>query len=160
MENNRFLRAFKEEHKVILNELLELRKVVNNRDNEAAAKLVEDLDRIMGPHFKVEEEALYPMLREYFGDENVEKLIEEHDIATSAMIEFKNNIGNKGYLEEHARDTLKHLQGFFMHVTSCDGLSIIIDRFSDEQKQELETRLDEVWENPEPLTSWRTASGH
>jgi len=158
MSYNRFLEAFKEEHKVILNDLLSLRSAINNNDNIKAGELVEKLDEIMGPHFKVEEEALYPMLGEYFGDENISRLLREHDIATKAMNEFKEHIADDSYIKEHAPETLKKLQEFFMHVTSCDGLSIIIEKFSDSQKQELDSELDKVWENPEPLTKWRKVS--
>jgi hypothetical protein len=155
MECSNFLGAFKEDHKIILNNLLSLKDAVKRKDTKNAASLVVFLDDIMGPHFRVEEEALYPMLTEYFGEDNVERLLEEHTLATDAMNEFKHNIGSERYMVEHGEDTLKKLQGFFLHVTSCDGLSIIIEKFSDDQKKNLDAHLAKVREEGIPLTVWK-----
>ncbi|HVY55760.1 MAG TPA: hemerythrin domain-containing protein [Thermodesulfobacteriota bacterium] len=155
MEYTNFLDAFKEEHKIILNNLLSLKDAVKRKDTGDAEKLVRFLDDIMGPHFRVEEEALYPMLTEYFGEDNVERLLEEHTMATDAMNDFKNNIGSEQYMREHGEDTLKKLQGFFLHVTSCDGLSIIIEKFSDDQKKNLDAHLMKVRDEAVPLTVWK-----
>lgn len=155
MEHNNFLEAFKEEHKIIFNNLLSLKDAVERKDTEDAENLVRFLDEIMGPHFRVEEEALYPMLAEYFGEDSVEHLLEEHTMATEAMNEFKHNIGNKQYMVERGEDTLKKLQGFFLHVTSRGGLSIIIEKFSDRQKRNLAAHLTKVRDEAIPLTVWK-----
>ncbi len=155
MEHSNFLEAFKEDHKIILDKLLNLKDAVKRKETKDAENLVKFLDNIMGPHFRVEEEALYPMLTEYFGEDNVERLLEEHTMATEAMNEFKHNIGSEQYMREHGEDTLKKLQGFFLHVTSCDGLSIIIEKFSDDQKNNLDAHLTKVRDEAIPLTVWK-----
>jgi hemerythrin-like domain-containing protein len=155
MQHSNFLEVFKEEHKVILDNLLNLKEAVKRKDSKNAEILVKFLDNIIGPHFRVEEEALYPMLTEYFGEDNVERLLEEHTMATEAMNEFKHNIGSDQYMREHGEDTLKKLQGFFLHVTSCDGLSIIIEKFSDDQKKKLDAHLSKVRGEAIPLTVWK-----
>lgn len=153
-----FLQAFKEEHKAILDHLLMLRGAIRHGDSSEARRIVNSLDVIMGPHFRVEEEALYPMLKEYFGEEKVQRLLEEHSVATEAMNEFKQNIGNETYVKEHGEVVLKKLQGFFMHVTSCDGLSIIIEKFPEDQKRKLAFHLAKVRAEAIPLTLWKRMS--
>ncbi len=42
-----------------------------------------------------------------------------------------------------------------MHVTSCDGLGIIVERFSKRQQAELGGVIDRVHATPRTLTEWR-----
>jgi len=92
------------------------------------------------------------MLVDYLGEENMRNMLEEHAGAVNAMHQFKQHIGDQAWLEDHAPEVLKGLQGSFMHVTGCDGLSIIIERFSDTQKVELDEHLERVQANPQRLT--------
>lgn len=155
----KFIKTFKQEHQTILDGLLDLRRAVRQADAARAQELVRELDQVMGPHFRVEEEALYPMLTDYLGAENVRNLLDEHKGAVAAMHLFKQHIGDPAWLQARGPEALKTLEGFFMHVTSCDGLSIIIERFSDVQKVELAEHLDRVLAASLPLTVWRpTAS--
>jgi hypothetical protein len=155
----KFLETFKQEHQTILDGLLDLRGAIRQRDAARAQELVRALDQVMGPHFRVEEEALYPMLTDYLGTENVRNLLDEHRGAIAAMHLFKQHMGDPAWLQAQGPEALKMLEGFFMHVTSCDGLSIIIERFSDTQKIELAEHLDRVQAEPLPLTEWRPATG-
>lgn len=151
----RFLRVFKQEHQDILDGLLNLREAIRAGDAGRAHELVEELDGLMGPHFRVEEEALYPMLESYLGRENVEGLLAEHEGAVAAMREMKSNVGEPVWLGENGQRVLQGLEGFFMHVTACDGLSIIVERFPDDQKLGLADALDRVQAEALPLTEWR-----
>ena len=153
----KFLKAFKHEHQEILNRLIELREAMGNGDVAAARRLVGELDSILGPHFRVEEEALYPMLSPWLGEQNVKNLLEEHRGAVAAVHELKRNVGDPEWLRANGAKVLGYLNGFFMHVTACDGLSIIVERFTDEQKQALGEALDRVWAEALPLTVWRPA---
>jgi hemerythrin HHE cation binding domain-containing protein len=127
-------------------------------DSSEARRIVNFLDVIMGPHFRVEEEALYPKLKEYFGEENVKRLLEEHSVTTETMNEFKQSIGDETYVKEDGEDVLKKLKGFFMHLTSCDGLSIIIEKFPENQKRKLAFHLAKVRAEAILLTLWRRIS--
>ncbi|MEM3655363.1 MAG: hemerythrin domain-containing protein [Thermoprotei archaeon] len=155
----KFLKTFKQEHQVILDNLLKLRGAVQAGDSAEAERLVNTLDDVMGPHFKIEEVSLYPMLKDYLGEENVRKLLKEHAGAVEAMHALKKNAGKTDWLKANGKDVMKTMQGMFMHVTSCDGLSIIIERFPQSKKLELAAKLDEVYAKKEPLTVWRKTPG-
>ncbi len=154
----KFIKAFKQEHQRILDGLLALREAIRKIDTKQASEIVERLDSIMGPHFRVEEEALYPMLTEYLGQENIQNLLSEHQEAVEVLYNFKKYIGDEAWLSAHREEVLKKLVGLFMHVTSCDGLSIIIERFSDRQKTKLADYLDHVRTQSQPLTQWKMIS--
>lgn len=151
----KFLRVFKQEHQTILDRLLDLREAVRESDPTRARELVEVLDDVMGPHFRVEEEALYPMLKPHLGERNVSGLFEEHVGAVAAMHQLKSNVGDPRWLEENGETVLGELEGFFMHVAACDGLSIIVERFREDQKLDLAGALDRVQAENLPLTRWR-----
>jgi hemerythrin-like domain-containing protein len=156
----KFIKAFKQEHQQILDGLLVLRSAIQKIDIKQASEIVEKLDNIMGPHFRVEEDALYPMLTEYLGQENVNNLLNEHRGAVEVLHSFKKYIGDEAWLSTHREEALKKLEGFFMHVTGCDGLSIIIERFSDQQKAKLADYLDYVHTQPQSLTQWKAISDY
>jgi hypothetical protein len=149
-QEEKFLRAFKQEHQVILDLLLELRRLV--KEGKQCSGTVKKLDEVMGPHFQVEEEALYPMLKDYVGEEGVRKLLKEHEGAYEAMHLLAANAGDAIWVKNNGEKVVSIMHGMFMHVTSCDGLSIIIERFSSEQKRILAEALDRVHSNPQPLT--------
>src|SRR5574337_90303 len=96
----KFLKTFKQEHQTILDGLLDLRSAVRQVDAARAQELVRALDQVMGPHFRVEEETLYPMLADYLGADNVRNLIDEHKGAVAAMHLFKQHIGDPAWLRE------------------------------------------------------------
>ncbi len=152
----RFLKVFKHEHEVILDQLLALRRAVKVADGRRAAELVDAMDRVMGPHFEVEEVGLYPMLRDYLGSESVDDLLEEHVGAVAAMHELQCHAGDPDWLLANGAGTIaKILDAMMMHVTSCDGLSIIVERFGKEQQRALGDVIDRVHATPQTLTEWR-----
>jgi len=157
-QRERFLKVFKQEHQVVFDTVLELRDAVRDVNAEAAKKLVQTLDQVMGPHFRVEEEGLYPMLVQYLGRENVDHLLGEHRGAIQGMHQFKQSAGDREWLKAHGAEALKTLEAFCMHVASCDGLSIIVERFSEGEKRELDGHLDRVQAEPLPLTEWKPAA--
>jgi hypothetical protein len=97
---------------------------------------------VAGPHFRYEEEALYPALVEIFGEEYVQKLLGDHDRA----------IGNAKRLIELARkdpltdndvaEAIRLLRMILPHVSDCDRLSIMVERISKPKVQAILTARD------------------
>jgi hypothetical protein len=133
-----FATRFREEHRVVRDLLLDLVAAFEARDPVRARGVLAELARVTGPHFRYEEEALYPALVHVFGADYVEKLLADHDLA----------IGSVGQLSElAARDTLDQAEaeegvrltrGILPHVSDCEGLTIVAELFSQDQ---LETVL-------------------
>ncbi|MBI2857327.1 MAG: hemerythrin domain-containing protein, partial [Chloroflexi bacterium] len=58
---------FREDHRKVRDGLLDLAAAAEKGDLEGAKKTLFALDELVGPHFRYEEEALYPALREFLG---------------------------------------------------------------------------------------------
>lgn len=67
---------FHEDHRKIRDGLLDLAGAATQGDLGKARSTLGEIDALVGPHFRYEEEALYSALREFLG-EYVDSLIED-----------------------------------------------------------------------------------
>ncbi|MGB9774811.1 MAG: hemerythrin domain-containing protein, partial [Bacteroidota bacterium] len=65
---------FREDHRKVRDGLLQIIEALKAKDVSKAGKILGDLNMLLGPHFRYEEEALYPALRVFLG-EYVDQLI-------------------------------------------------------------------------------------
>lgn len=123
-----FTQIFREEHRSVRDTLLDLVRAFENRDTTRINLLLHQTARLTGPHFRYEEEALYPGLTEIFGEEYIEKLLRDHDRAigtAKALVE----LGSKNDLTDRDIATATRLiRSILPHVSDCDGLSIMVER--------------------------------
>ena len=132
---DQFTEIFREEHRKIRDTLLELIDAFSVRDLQRARTLLQRTAQYAGPHFRYEEETLYPALVQIFGEKYVEYLFSEHDRA----------IGRAGKLVELASKTIlsnadvkqavELIRAILPHVSDCDGLSIMVERLPEQTVQ-------------------------
>jgi hypothetical protein len=94
-----FTNIFREEHRVVRDALFELLRALRARDRVGITTLLDQIKRYTGPHFRYEEESLYPMLVPIFGEEYIEKLYEDHDRAIGSARKLL-EIAQKGFLTD------------------------------------------------------------
>ncbi|WP_338598592.1 hemerythrin domain-containing protein [Sulfolobus tengchongensis] len=156
MSYNEFAKNFRDEHRRIRDTILELSLAINEgRINEARELLVR-LDQLTGPHFRYEEEAMYPALVKFLGKKNVEKLFKEHDGAIETANTLKNLLSKDKLNNEEKEKAVDLTLGLLPHVTDCEGLTLFVEKMPDHQvKNILESREKAMKENL-PLTKWST----
>jgi len=122
-----FTDVFRTEHRGVRDLLLDLVEAFRLRDTERVRELVAAVDAATGPHFRYEEESMYPQLVAIFGVEYVAKLLADHDGAIR-------NVRRLYELAEHDRLTPRQAEtgieltrGILPHVSDCDGLSIMVE---------------------------------
>ena len=71
---------FREDHRKVRDYLLDLADAAEARDVTKAGGILGQIDVLIGPHVRYEEETLYPAMKEFLGD-YVDSLIEEHGSA-------------------------------------------------------------------------------
>ncbi|MGQ9694947.1 MAG: hemerythrin domain-containing protein [Thermodesulfobacteriota bacterium] len=59
---------FRADHRQVRDGLLELTAALQKKDVARAREILGNIDKIVGPHFRFEEEALYPALRIFLGE--------------------------------------------------------------------------------------------
>ena len=131
---------FREDHRKVRDGLLQIIEALKAKDVSKAGKILGDLNMLLGPHFRYEEEALYPALRVFLG-EYVDQLISEHDevIKTAkACLELL----NKGKLtDQEGEEAAKAARALLVHVSNCDGLAILSERLHEEELKALGNKL-------------------
>lgn len=122
-----FTTIFRDEHRTVRDALLDLIRAFQDRDKARVRSLLDQAARFVGPHFRYEEEALYPALVEIFGDEYIERLFQEHDSAIGAAGRLVELAGRDPLTDEEVAEATRLLRGILPHVSDCDGLSIMVE---------------------------------
>lgn len=81
---DRFTQIFGAEHRAVRDGLLELCDAFTVGDLPRIRRVLQAVAVATGPHFRYEEESLYPGLANIFGPEYIEKLLTDHDNVMAA----------------------------------------------------------------------------
>jgi hypothetical protein len=128
---DRFTRIFREEHRAVRDTLLDLIVAFQERDKVRIQSLLNQTAALTGPHFRYEEEALYPGLVEIFGEEYVEKLLGDHDQAIGRANVLLELAGKESLTDDDVTKATRIIRTILPHVSDCDGLSIMVERLSE-----------------------------
>src|SRR5579884_900069 len=118
-----FAALFHEEHRAVRDLLLALADAFESRDLPRARALL----AATGPHFRYEEEALYPALVPVFGDAYVEQLFADHDLAIASARRLAELAGRQELTDAEAAEAVRLVRGILPHVSDCEGLSIMVE---------------------------------
>jgi hypothetical protein len=127
---------FREDHRKVRDSLLDLASAAEARDVAKGRDILGQIDAMIGPHFRYEEETLYPAMKEFLGD-YVDTLIQEHDGAIETAKTAARLLGQPSLTEEEGKAVAKAARALLVHVSNCDGLNILAERFSQENLDEL-----------------------
>ncbi|MBI2854600.1 MAG: hemerythrin domain-containing protein [Chloroflexi bacterium] len=144
---------FREDHRKVRDGLLKLASAAEAGDLETARQTLGALDVLTGPHFRYEEEALYPALREFLG-EYVDQLIKEHDGVVATAKVAVSLLARPELTPEERATVAKAARNLLVHVTNCDGLNILAERFSSEKLRALAGRYQSARDAGVGLLTW------
>ncbi len=114
--------------------MLELIKALNKKDVQKSLELLILLDKLGGPHFRFEEETLYPILKKFFGEKYYQYLLKVHDRVIANAKKIVEIVG-KGYItEDEARMLISMVRSEILpHPIECEGLTLLMGRLSEEE---------------------------
>lgn len=128
---DQFTQMFRTEHREIRDVLLDLVTAFQTGDQVRARALIERTAVLAGPHFRYEEESLYPDLVAIFGDEYIEKLLHDHDGAIDTARKLVVLGARDELTDDEIREAVRLTRSILPHVSDCDGLSIMVERLPD-----------------------------
>lgn len=137
MFHQQFAEQFRAEHRQVRDLLLQILQAFEQRDTRQAGELVQSIAALSGPHFRYEEDAVYPALVTIFGEEYVQKILGDHDrvIASAARLSA---LSQKQQLEEgDVQEAGCLFRSILPHVSDCDGLSIMVECLPEERVQQI-----------------------
>lgn len=151
-----FSHIFREEHRQVRDALLDLIAAFTRRDQQQIRALLGRIAALTGPHFRYEEEAVYPALTEIFGTDFIESLFSAHDGVIATAKKLVDLASKDSLSEEEANEAVRLTRGVLPHVSDCDGLSIMVERLPEEKVQSiLDARDQSLWAGLD-LIQWAT----
>jgi hypothetical protein len=154
MLSEQFTQIFRSEHRQVRDTLLDLIQTFQERNKTRIQSLLNQVATLTGPHFRYEEEALYPLLVEIFGEEYIEQLLCAHDQAirtAKGLIE----LANKDPLTDgEITEVIRLIRMILPHVSDCDGLSIMVERLSEEKVRSILYARDRALQAGLNLLTW------
>ncbi|OFV98973.1 MAG: hypothetical protein A3H94_01565 [Acidobacteria bacterium RIFCSPLOWO2_02_FULL_60_20] len=136
---NQFSAIFRDEHRAVRDGLLELTESFKKRDQVKVVALLGQVATLTGPHFRYEEESLYPALVESFGQKYIDKLFADHDRLIGSAGRLVQLAGKDAWNDGEVDEAVELVRDMLPHVSDCDGLSIMVERLPEEK---LRTILD------------------
>ncbi len=144
---------FREDHRKVRDRLLDLADAAEAGDVTKARDILWQIDTIIGPHFLYEEETLYPAMIEFLGD-YVDSLIEVHYGAIDTAKTAAKVLSQSSLSQEEGKAVAKAARALLVHVSNCDGLNILAERFSQEKLDKLGEAFAQSRAAGVPLLRW------
>lgn len=116
--------------------------------------LPDNLNEFAGPLFRYEEEALYPALVEIYGVAYINKLYTDHDIAIAWAKRLSLMFGNSNIQDMDYKSAIEDIRAILPHVSDCEGLSIMVERFDDKIVKKITIAQQNSWKNNLNLFEW------
>ncbi len=155
-----FTDVFRQEHRAVRDRLFDLIEAFRAADTARARALLVEITALTGPHFRYEEESLYPSLIEVFGRSYVDKLLDDHDGAVRTVRRLIELASQDNIDGRESDEAVAGVQSILPHVSDCDGLSIMVERFPEDRVRTiLDTRQRAQASNLDLLTWASTVRG-
>lgn len=111
------------------------------------------LNVLVGPHFRFEEEDLYPTLRVFLG-EYVDQLLKEHDGVIDTARSCAELLQKESLTDEEVQQAANAARTLLVHVSNCDGLAILTERLKPEAVDQLGEKFVAARAAGVPLLDW------
>jgi len=144
---------FREDHRKVRDGILDIAEALRNKDVKKAREILGTLNTLTGPHFRYEEEYLYPALRTLLG-EYVDQLIKEHDNVIETAKVCASLLAKDSLNDQESAEATNAAMQLLIHVSNCDGLAILSERFNKQQMDSLADRFAEARDKGVPLLEW------
>ena len=144
---------FREDHRKVRDGLLDIIKALQSKDVLKAREILGNINVMIGPHFRYEEETLYPRLRTFLG-EYVDQLVKEHDGVIDTARACANLLGKNALTDKEANDAANAARALLVHVSNCDGLAILSERLGKSEIDYLGEKFTASRKAGVPLLDW------
>jgi hypothetical protein len=145
----------RDDHLKVRDTLLNLIEAIKRLDSTKAFELLITLDKLGGPHFRFEEDVMYPLLKKFFGEEYYNRLLEEHDRVIKAAKQIAEVLGKGSITSEEADRLVKIIQNEILpHPITCSGLEIFMEKLSQEELDKLAENIIASRKADVPLLEW------
>jgi len=154
MKKEQFFSEFRQEHREIRDYLLDMIGSLMRKDIGKTGVILSDLNDLAGPHFRYEEEALYPALIEIYGEAYIMKLLTDHDLAIARAKKLKSTIEKEEINDEEITDCINTVRSILPHVSDCEGLTIMVEKLDNSVMDTILSSMEKARAENAPLLEW------
>ena len=148
MDQNQLILQLNKEHSAIREMLMELNSALILEDIEQCKILLPKIDEMTGPHFRYEEEALFPAMVNIYYPGYINKLYTDHDLTIARINQLRNLFNQDCFTEMDFTSAIRHLGMIDHYITNCETLPTNDMQFDDTQiRQICNTRKKSLDEN-------------
>ncbi len=149
------IKEVKKDHEKVRDILLDFMDAIRKRDVTKSVELLLILDKLGGPHFRMEEETMYKALKKFYGNEYYQRLLEEHDRVISAAKEIGETLGKGEITPEEATKLIRLVQNEILpHPITCSGLEMMMEKLTPEELNRIAENFIEARKADVPLLEW------
>jgi len=154
MKKEQFFSEFRQEHREIRDYLLGMISSLMKEDIEKTGEILSQLNDLAGPHFRYEEEALYPALIDIFGESYINKLLTDHDLAIARAKKLKSTIQKEKVSAEEITECINTVRSILPHVSDCEGLTIMVEKLDNSVMDTILKSMEDARAENAPLLEW------
>lgn len=144
---------FRDDHRKVRDAVLTISEALRDKDVKKAREILGVLNELTGPHFRYEEENLYPALRKYLG-EYVDSLYKEHDSVIQTAKVCAGLLAKDTLTDKESEDATNAAMQMLIHVSNCDGLAILSERFNSGEMDDLAKSFEKARAAGVTLLEW------
>jgi len=146
---------FKADHAKVRDSLLNLIEAINKRDASKALEILTYLDRLVGPHFRWEEESLYSIMEKFFGRQYHLYLLSAHDRIVKRAKELLEVLKKGSISPEEAKVLADIIRNEVLpHPIECEGITLFAEKLIEEELERLRVDLERARRENVPLLEW------
>ena len=153
MANLDVIKDFREDHRKVRDGLLDIIDALKAKDVVKARDILGNLNVLVGPHFRYEEETLYPTLRVFLG-EYVDQLVKEHDGVIETARACAQLLSKDELTDAESKQAADAARVLLVHVSNCDGLAILSERLSQKDLDNLAEAFAAARQKGVALLDW------
>lgn len=137
-----FIGAFQQDHNKIKNHVNSLQKSIKNLQITQSRTILNKIEELVEPHFKFEEDYLYPRLQRLMR-EITQKLYNEHQAVLKFFKEATDIVKKDRLSKIEKENILNNLTKFYTILEQCEDLANFAERFDVSDKDDLNKRFKE-----------------
>ena len=158
-ELDRFVEGFRNEHRAARDAFLGIAQALRDREPARIGPLMDQANRGIGPHMRYEEEEMYPALAPLYGDEHVERMLQDHDRAFGVAGRLMELASHDPITDEDVEEGERLVRRMLPHVTDCDGLVLAIEVLPEERQRALFAARDRALADGHTMMEWGERRG-
>lgn len=151
---DQFAQICRDEHRKVRDTLLVLVQAFQDCDKTRIRSLLNQVATCTGPHFRYEEESLYPALSDIYGGNYIEQLLSAHDRAIGTASKLVELAGKEPLADENIAEAKRLIQTVLPHVSDCEGLSLMVERLPEEKVRSILKARDSARRDGLDLVQW------